>query len=320
MSSREKNIKWNGFFERAAPGETDYLCAMKLKTIKTVLNHPLNAGRPLSALCRLFKRGLVVRLHRSPIAYPFVENTFLVVEQGMSSAELQIYTHLYDFREMAFLLHYMRKEEDVFVDIGANIGVYTVFAAGLAEVRVIAAEPAPGTFRKLERNVLFNGLQKNTELHNVAVGDENGYLDFTSGLDAVNHVVLNGEGKNTVKVPAVTLDHLLADKEATCLKIDVEGFEANVINGASSVLSRDSLQVVIMETNGLSDLYSFGQNYLHDKLVSFGFSPCAYDPFLRKIIILEQPDDTNTIYIKNVEAAVTRVREGRRFSVGGWKF
>lgn len=295
---------------------------MKLKTIRTVLSHPLNADRPFEALFRFLKRGVMVRLHRFPIVYPFIENTFLVVERGMFSAELQVYTYLYDFREMFFLLHYMREGEDVFVDVGANVGVYTVLAAGGAKVRSVAVEPVPETFRRLERNVAFNGLNDLTELHNVGAGDRKGHLNFTTNLDAVNHVVRETGAANTpsMSIPVMTLDDLLANTDVTCLKIDVEGFEANVVNGASSVLERAALQVVIMETNGLSDQYAFSQSYLHDQLVSFGFHPCRYDPVTRGIIRLERPDEANTIYIKDVDWAMHRVEGGRRFKIADRSF
>ncbi|GAA4437630.1 hypothetical protein GCM10023091_17120 [Ravibacter arvi] len=262
----------------------------------------------------------MIRLHKDPMVYPFVEGTFLLVEKGMASAELQIYTHLYDFREMVFLLHYLRKGDDVFVDVGANVGVYTVLSAGVAGVKVIAMEPAPQTFEKLRRNVVLNGLDRLVELLNLAIGDQEGELFFTANLDAINHVVGADSQEDKIKVPSATLDKLLADKEVTCLKIDVEGFEANVVNGAEDILRRRDLQVVIMETNGLTDQYNFGQSYLHNKLLSFGFKPCDYDPGSRKLISLDRPSDTNTIYIRDQEAAGRRVLEGRKYWIAGREF
>lgn len=293
---------------------------MKFKTLKTILSHPLTAGTPVQTLFRFFKRGIVIRLHRHPVVYPFIGGTHLVVEKGMSSAELQIYTGLYDFCETAFLIHYLQKDEDLFVDVGANIGVYSVLTAGVSQVPTIAAEPAPQAFERLKRNIRYNQLDALVELENVAIGDQNGFLYFTSELDAVNHVVPEGSRESALKVPSITLDELLVGKNPTCLKIDVEGFEANVINGATAVLSAEALQVVIMETNGLSDQYDYGQGYLHQKLLSFGFSPCRYEPVSRKLIRLDGPLDTNTLYVKDVEAAQKRTAVGPRFSVGHHSF
>ena len=130
---------------------------MKLKTIKTVLGHPLNKDRKVKALMTLFKRGLVIRLHKHPMIYPFVEHVSLVVDKGMSSAELQIYTGLYDTNEMLFVMHYLR-QEDTFVDVGANIGVYSVLASGITGAKSLSFEPIPSTFANLKRNINYNNL------------------------------------------------------------------------------------------------------------------------------------------------------------------
>lgn len=286
---------------------------MKLKTIKTILRHPLNQQNKLSALMTFFKRGVVIRLHRHPMVYPFLENTSLVVERGMSSAELQIYTGLYDLHEMLFLTHYLRPG-DTFVDVGANVGVYTLLAAGVAGANAIAFEPIPSTFSKLSRNVAYNALADRVDLRNLGVGDKEETLVFTNNLDATNHVVSdeNELAGATTKVPVDTLDHLLTGNKANFLKIDVEGFEANVINGAPDTLSNPDLKVIIMETNGLSDQYEFGQNYLHNKLLSLGFVPHSYDAFKRDLREISTTGAQNTIYLRDPGFVKERIQNARK--------
>lgn len=260
-----------------------------------------------------FKRGIVIRLHHHPMVYPFLENTSLVVEKGMSSAELQIYTGLYDLHEMLFLTHYLRPG-DTFVDVGANVGVYTILAAGVAGSNAIAFEPIPSTFSKLKRNVTYNQLEGLVDLRNLGVGDKEEKLVFTNNLDATNHVISNSQESAgaTIQVPVDTLDHLLADKTANFLKIDVEGFEANVINGAPDTLANPNLKVIFMETNGLSDQYEFGQNYLHNKLLDLGFVPYSYDPFKRVLQKLETTGAHDTIYLRDLEFVQERIKSARR--------
>jgi len=265
-----------------------------------------------------FKRGVIIRLHHHPIVYPFVENTSLVVEKGMSSAELQIYTGLYDLQEMFFLMHYLRAE-DTFVDVGANVGVYTILAAGVAGANAISFEPIPSTFLKLRRNVSYNNLLDQVELLNMGVGSKEETLVFSNNLDATNHVISNTENfpGSTTTVSVNSLDHILADKPVNFLKIDVEGFEANVINGAPNVLLRPELKVIIMETNGLSDQYEFGQNYLHNKLLDLGFLPHSYDPYSRNLQKLSAPGPQNTIYLRDVDFVLDRIQNGRRIHFRG---
>jgi FkbM family methyltransferase len=288
---------------------------MKLKTIKTILGHPLNQNHKLSALATFFLRGLVIRLHKHPMVYPFIESTSLVVDKGMSSAELQIYTSLYDTSEMLFVMHFLRPE-DTFVDVGANIGVYTVLASGVAGARSLAFEPIPSTFANLKRNVGFNNLQDRTELYNLGVGDKQETLVFSNALDAINHVVTDGSfAGDTTQVLVNSLDNLLTNKPISLLKIDVEGFEANVINGATQVLYKPELKAIIMETNGLSDQYAFGQNYIHNKLLDAGFLPYNYFPAERTLSLLSETNPENTIYVRDLPFVEKRIREGKKIKL-----
>jgi FkbM family methyltransferase len=288
---------------------------MKLKTIKTILGHPMNRDRKLGALLTFLKRGLVIRLHKHPMIYPFVEKTFLVVDKGMSSAELQIYTTLYDTDEMLFLMHFLRPE-DSFVDVGANIGVYSVLASGVAGARSLAFEPIPSTFANLKRNMDFNNLQNKAELFNLGVGDKEETLTFSDSLDAINHVIQDSSFTGaTTSVPVNSLDNLLVGKNVNLLKIDVEGFEANVINGASETLERPELRVIIMETNGLSDQYAFGQNYIHDKLLSLGFIPYNYLPKERRLNKITATNPENTIYVRDLKYVEQRIQSARKIRI-----
>ncbi|WP_353721711.1 hypothetical protein [Dyadobacter sp. 676] len=92
----------------------------------------------------------------------------------------------------------------------------------------------------------------------------------------------------------------------------MEGFEANVINGAPDTLASPDLKVIIMETNGLSDQYEFGQNYLHDKLLSLGFIPHSYDAFKRNLQEVSTTGAQNTIYLRDSGFIKERLQSARR--------
>ena len=99
-------------------------------TVSYILRHPLNRGRPARALSRFIGWQVQSRL-TSPIAVPFVDGTRLLVSRGMTGATGNIYCGLTDFEEMAFVMHALRPD-DLFLDVGANVGSYTVIAAGAA--------------------------------------------------------------------------------------------------------------------------------------------------------------------------------------------
>jgi FkbM family methyltransferase len=89
---------------------------------------------------------------------------------------------------MAFVLHALRSE-DHFVDVGANLGFYTILASGGVGTSCLSLEPIPDTFNQLRRNVQVNGLQERVQALNLGAGRHSDRLCFTSGEGANNRVV-----------------------------------------------------------------------------------------------------------------------------------
>ena len=289
---------------------------MKFNDLKIITSHPLTKDRKLAALWRFFKRGIVFRICPYPIAYPFVNQAELLIERGMSSAELQIFTGLYDYHEMFFLLHFLR-EDDLFVDVGANVGVYTILASAVKGAKSISMEPIPKTYNHLLNNVALNHIEKIVNVLNMGVGEKSGELRFAYNLNsAVNHVDMYAESsQNNIVVKVDSLDHILQGEEPVMLKIDVEGFEAMVIKGASEVMKRESLKAIIIELNGLSNRFGFNDREIHDTIVSNGFEPYVYYPDSRTFEKLQTFADMNTIYLRDIEFIKKRVAESPKYKV-----
>src|SRR4029077_8862438 len=119
-----------------------------------------------------------------------------------------IYAGLHEFADMAFTLHFLRPN-DLFLDVGANIGSYTLLASGVCKARAISFEPDPETMAPLRRNVDLNGFHGRVVLEQAAVGAEEGEVELTTGLDTCNHVTKRNEGR-TRKVLMRTLDSIAA--------------------------------------------------------------------------------------------------------------
>lgn len=150
----------------------------------------------------------------------------------------------------------------------------------------------------------------------MGIGKVKGVLRFTAGLDTVNHVLSDSEQiTNTVEVPIVPLNDLLENHEPTLIKIDVEGFETNVIAGADRVLVRPSLLAVIMELNGSGERYGFDEASLHEKMLAFGFKTYTYSPFDRRLVSLEgkKSHSGNTLYVRNVDEVSRRLGSARQY-------
>jgi len=136
-------------------------------------------------------------------------------------------------------------EESVVFDVGAHVGFMTLMAARRVTCgSVYAFEPSPGNFEMLERHVRINGCSSRVVASNVLVGDHvTSSVPFVHrrGQFTANSLAYAIEGGDTTATAMVTIDHLVARGEArppTVVKIDVEGFEAAVLRGASDTLRR----------------------------------------------------------------------------------
>src|SRR5690348_855531 len=121
-------------------------------TLRFIVGHPLARKAPMAAIWRYFSWQLRSRITRRPIVCKFAGGTHLVVERGMTGATGNVYCGLHEFEDMAFIAHYLRPT-DFFVDVGANVGSYTVLAAGVAGASVMSFEPDSLTYHRLVRNL-----------------------------------------------------------------------------------------------------------------------------------------------------------------------
>jgi FkbM family methyltransferase len=120
-------------------------------------------------------------------------------------------------------------------DVGGNIGYYTLLLRQLTgpSGAIITIEPSPENLPELRLNIEGNKLQ-NVKLLEVAVGAESGKVSLIKGMNS--GVVPLNEG--SYEVPIQTLDEILTER-IDLLKIDVEGYEGYVLEGARNVIKRD---------------------------------------------------------------------------------
>ena len=153
--------------------------------------------------------------------------------------------------------------EAVLADIGANVGMYSVWAAKVGGARVWAFEPEAQNFALLNRNIQLNGLGERVRAYCVALSDRAGYSELHLSETAAggsNHAY--GEPLN-FKLEAMqaayvqgcagtTLDELVGAgvlPQPSHIKIDVDGFEHKVIAGAARTLRDERLRSMIVEIN-----------------------------------------------------------------------
>jgi len=172
------------------------------------------------------------------------------------------------------------RSDTVFVDIGANVGYFTLLAASKIHAggngQVIAIEPNPECCALIERSRVINWSMCDITLHKVALGAEKGEVWLASPADrAANaHVSANGgddEGARKFKVPLAPLDALICENLAVdIMKIDVEGHELSVFQGAHRVIESSPNIKIIME-------------WSQEQMSEAGVSPAAMQAELKEL-------------------------------------
>lgn len=267
-----------------------------INTLKFILNHPLNRGRPISTLARYASWQLRSRL-QDEVVVDWIEGTRLVARNGMTGATGNIYCGLHEFADMAFVLHALGPN-DLFVDVGANIGSYSILASGVAGAKSIAIEPDPGTAKNLVRNIEVNALADKVEIVRTAIGAEEGEIVFTTGRDTMNRVATRAD-KDQQVVPLRKLDDILKGKNPVVIKMDVEGFEREALRGALETLKNPSLVAIQLETVD-DDSRAW--------IEGAGFEVFSYDPQTRTLHKGASIAMFNQLYVRGAKELAERLQ------------
>jgi FkbM family methyltransferase len=164
----------------------------------------------------------------------------------------------YEYPARAFLDAHL-EPGDLFIDVGAHWGVYSLHAATRhrGDVKVIAIEPHPGNIAPLLGAINANGLAGAIEVVSVAAGADPGTapLIFNSTMGHSLHgfgLPADAKRLGTLTVPVLPLDLIVREREGLAgrriiIKIDVEGFEPEVVAGAAGLLDAGRVAAVIWE-------------------------------------------------------------------------
>jgi len=190
----------------------------------------------LSSLFRIRQEGFFLKF------YPSSMSRVLWVEQYLSQESYK--------EEQQFFRAYLRPN-DVVIDVGANIGFFTLISSMLVGKygRVYAIEAHPRIYKYLQGNIALNGIE-NVRTFNVALGNRNGVVTFSDGKsDDTNLVITNDSG---ITVPIRRLDEIEIENDSvSLLKIDVEGYEKFVIEGGEYLLQKCDVSILSL-SRGIS--------------------------------------------------------------------
>ncbi|MGZ5804419.1 MAG: FkbM family methyltransferase [Xanthobacteraceae bacterium] len=156
----------------------------------------------------------------------------------------EIAINRFEWRELKMMIEACKRfKPDIFVDVGANLGLYTCVVGRLGTVpRLVAFEPDRENFARLKANLALNDLTEKVEAHEAAVGAQFGTATLVPSAQA-NRGMSRIGGKradDAYEVALVTLDDIVPQVGRNiAIKIDVEGFEEQVLSGASRLFSRN---------------------------------------------------------------------------------
>jgi len=183
----------------------------------------------------------------------------------------------YDIRK-----YFKTFKKGIFVDIGANIGKYTIMISNQVKgtEKIISIEPHPENFEILEKNIGLNNC-KSVILLNLACWNKKGVLKLYSHENQPLLASAVRPSKNYIKVNSNSLDNILKKmkiKNVDLIKIDVEGAESNVLEGMENVLKSGKAKIIFEAWNDvyLASCRKILQNYNYkikhlDKMYWIGF-------------------------------------------------
>lgn len=198
-------------------------------------------------------------------------------------------SYLFEYQARDWLK--LDKEKKIFLDVGANIGFYTIFANKLGFNQIISFEPNLEVFKILEKNLKLNDIL-NADLNNIGLDckprnlpfykyhNKPGLCKFLSEDELKNYDERNIMVLKTISFDKYASDKKLNFKNISFIKIDVEGFEYNVLKGMEKTLKNLSLKTKIfveisdknpnniidlLKAQGFKLLSKISNNYLFEK-------------------------------------------------------
>jgi FkbM family methyltransferase len=276
-----------------------------------IARHPANKGGRVAAERRAIEWHWRTREGSDVDAIVTVDGrTRLMARPHQFSAVWTIYDGVHEWEELQFCLRYLRPG-DHFVDVGANVGVFsTLVGTRIPGVRITALEPFPPVREDLLANLALNDLT--ITVVDYAVSDTAGEATFeVLDRDVLNRLAPDGGGGGSARgitVPVTTLDELVGHDPPALIKIDVEGSELLVMKGARRLLiDAATAPVLLFEHAGYCEHFGITPAEVRSYLREVGYTIYLLDGELSPWHSDELPPTLNVIACRDVAAVRARL-------------
>jgi FkbM family methyltransferase len=262
------------------------------QTLKYIWLHPNCKDRKILAILRFLAWQAYKRITNRYLDINLVSNLKIRCYPDSYSAASVLYCGIYDYHEMNFLLRFLRAE-DSFLDVGANIGIYTLLAASkIKSGSIYSFEPLPKNYTRLLENIELNQLNV-VETFQMAISDFIGDTAFELvDADSRSYITQSPINKN-ITVATNTLDNVLANKKIDSLtlgKIDIEGAEILAFKGATLLFQKQLPPIWIIEINDTVNNFEHQKQDVVNLLQNYGYSLYKYDADICKLSPVEIPE------------------------------
>lgn len=219
------------------------------------------------------RRGLTGRMTDTPTVTAKDGRVFKTIDDGLFFRVF--YEGVYEPELTLVFARYLRAD-DLILDVGGSFGWYaTLFGGCASKGQVRSYEPVPDTYEVLCENIRLNNQQQVVTPHQLCVGRECGAVSFVrTGNSGLGHVATGAE-TDTFDIPLVKLDDHACDwsSRVALLKVHVEGFELDVLKGASALLEAKVQPVVQVKlTDDRLKRYGVHRDDIAQELRSHGLS------------------------------------------------
>lgn len=261
-----------------------------MSLFRSIVSHPANSKNVGDALFKAIRWQLHYRLGMPYLDIDYHGLILRCYPHEHSASRALYFSGLPDYWEMCFIRDYLQPD-DLFVDVGANVGLYTLLASSLVGIngQVVAFEPNSISAAKLTENISLNNLENVTVLPFAASDiDSTVKLDLTSDSCTTRIGLESDLNIASDEVKSIRLDGYFEQQEIAMAKLDIEGFEPFALRGATRLLERGNPPVMQIEIAGYSDRYGVTSDQCIAELNDWGYDLMMYRPQQKQLVAVKR--------------------------------
>ena len=270
-----------------------------VKSLVVLFENTYNKNHPFFAIKRFIEWKIIKLFKISNYKKKIWDNKFIYLNYDSFQSMWIMYNWLVDWEEFNLIQDFIHKN-DCCIDVGANMGFYTIWFSKFSN-HIYSFEPNAKNFLRLQQNVTINSSANYIHSFNLAVGSKNEQVSFTNNFDGENHIVLNN-ASNVEIVECKRLDTILFEKNIkriSYIKIDVEGFELEVLKGLGNYLSEKNIDIIQIELN--KTILNSGSTILEllEFVSLFQYNLCSYSVSKKLLKNISYSEDRENYFLVN---------------------